>query len=254
MKGGKKMLPQLTFKVKLQYFFNGEKIVFSNETCSNGLLITTVSLGNERVTEKSMNGQVLSGESLIDVVISGYEYIYDEHGKVLALNQLNKNISIDESVGRINKLKNVKELSKVRIDGILAINNSGDFICSPSKNFFICKEVIMNNGENVYTYLVQQNFVCDGKNSRIENEEETYQIDDDYISIITDLEKQEKNLYFCLDGIEAETLDENSLLQEKAKSIIEQIKPLKEILVSPPKNVKSLKTSFEKMMLVKAIR
>ena len=114
-----------------------------------------------------------------------------------SINQLNKNISIDESVGRINKLKNVKELSKVRIDGILAINNSGDFICSPSKNFFICKEVIMNNGENVYTYLVQQNFVCDGKNSRIENEEETYQIDDDYISIITDLEKQEKNLYFC---------------------------------------------------------
>lgn len=248
------MLPQLTFKVKLQYFLNGEKIVFSNETCSNGLLTTTVSVGNKRVTEKSMNGQVLSGESLIDGVISGYDYIYDKDGKVLELNKKNENISIDESVNRINKLKNEKYFSKVKIDGILAINNSGDFICSPSKNFFICKEVIMNNGENVYTYLVQQNFVCNGKISRIENEEETYQIDDDYISIITDLEKQEKNLYFCLDGIEAETLDENSLLQEKAKSIIEQIKPLKEILVSPPKNVKSLKTSFEKMMVAKAIR
>ena len=248
------MLPQLAFKVKLQYFFNDEKIVFSNETCSNGLLTTTVSVGNKRVTEKSMNGQVLSGESLIDGVISGYEYIYDEHGKVLALNQLNKNISIDESVNRISKLKKENDFSKAKLDGILAINNSGDFICSPSKNFFICKEVIMNNGENVYTYLVQQNFVCDGKISRIENEEETYQINDDYISIITDLEKQEKNLYFCLDGIEEETLDENSLLQEKAKSIIEQIKPLKEILVSPPKNVKSLKISFEKMMTAKTIR
>lgn len=248
------MLPQLTFKVKLQYFFNGEKIVFSNETCSNGLLTTTVSVGNKRVTEKSMNGQVLSGESLIDGVISGYDYIYDKDGKVLELNKKNENISIDESVNRINKLKNEKYFSKVKIDGILAINNSGDFICSPSKNFFICKEVIMNNGENVYTYLVQQNFVCDGKISRIENEEETYQIDDDYISIITDIEKQEKKLYFYTDGIETETLNENSLIQEKAKSIIEQIKPLKEILVSPPKNAKSLKIIFEKMMTAKTIR
>ena len=45
------MLSKLTFKVKLQYFSEDKKIVFYNEMSSDGFLTTTVSLGNDRVTE-----------------------------------------------------------------------------------------------------------------------------------------------------------------------------------------------------------
>lgn len=248
------MLSKLTFKVKLQYFSEDKKIVFYNEMSSDGFLTTTVSLGNDRVTEKTINGQVLSGESLLDGEISGYEYIYDEACKVLALNQLNKNISIDESVGRINKLKNRKELSKVRIDGILATNNSSDFICSPSKNFFVCKEVVAYDEENTYTYLIQQNLVCDGKTSKIESEEENYQINDDFVSIVTDYKSKEKSLYCCIDNVEMEDVEENNSIKEKAKSIIEKVKSLKDLLVTPPKNCKNIKASLEKMNSTKTIR
>lgn len=240
------MESKLTFKIELQYFLEDKKVIFHNEICNDGLTTKSISIGNNRVIEKTINDRVLSGECLVDGTTCGYTYIYDQFGTTIDLVQINKNISINESIYRINKIKNSEEFFKAKINGLLIITNSPQFISSPVKNFSSYKEITLTDNENTSIYLVQQNFMFNGKTSEIENEEECYQINNDYISFVTDLKNNTKNIYYNIDNIEIENADENTHIPKKALSIIEQLQPLKELLNSSPKNYNNLKIKTQK--------
>lgn len=238
---------KLTYKIQLQYFLdNNEKVVFYNELHSDGIEIQTISVGNNKVIEKTINGRVWRGECLIDGQLCGYEYIYDVNGITTDLRQVNNNISINESVSLINKLKDSEEFSKAKMAGILANNDSSSFISIPSKNFIFYKEINLLDNENRYTYLIQQNFSCLIDRSVLESQEDFYQVNDNYISLTNNIKNNTKIFYGNIDGIEAENIEENNGLQRKVQSIIKQCSPLKELLNSHPKRYKDLKIDQEK--------
>ena len=144
------MLSKLTYKIVLEYYLDNKKVIFSSEISSDGLATTTISIGDNKVIETTINGRVLSGEVTLNGVTSGYEYVYDKDGITIELNPKNKNISVTESVSLINKLKNSKDFFKVRTDGVLASNNSSDFISIPDQNFIVYKEVSLIDTNNTY--------------------------------------------------------------------------------------------------------
>lgn len=234
------MTSKLTFKVELQYFLDNKKVVFSNEICNDGLKTKVISIEKNKVIEKTINNRVLSGECLINGTKCGYTYIYDEDGTTIDLKKINDNISINESVNLITETKKSKDFYKAEINGTFALTNSSEFICTPSKNFIVRKEIMLSNFENTFTYLIQENFKCNGKTSKVENEEEIYQINQNYISLITDIKNNTKSIYCNIDNIEFDNIEENCAAQKKVQSIIEQLKPLKELLKSSPKNLKNL--------------
>ena len=118
MKGVKIIMSKLTFKIELQYFFEDKKVVFHNEICNDGLTTKSISIGNNKVIEKKINDRVLSGECLFNGITCGYTYIYDQEGTTIDFIPTNKNISIDESIDKINKIKKSKEFLKAEMDGL----------------------------------------------------------------------------------------------------------------------------------------
>mgnify|MGYP006376532171 CR=1 FL=1 len=79
------------------------------------------------------------------------------------------------------------------MNGLMTITDSTEFIYTPSKNFTVYKEITLIDDKNTFVYLLKKNFTCSGKTSKIESEEEKYQINNDYISFITDLKNKKKN-------------------------------------------------------------
>lgn len=240
MEGVKAMESKLTFKIELQYFLGDKKVVFHDEICNDGLSTKLISVGNNKIIEKTINDRVLSGECLFDGITCGYAYVYDENGTTIDLKQINENISINESVNRINKVKKSKDFFKSEINGLLTITNSPELISTPSKNFTVCKEITLIDDKNTFVYSLKKNFTCSEKISEIESEEETYQIDNDYVSIITELKSNTKTVHYNIKSNKTE------VTQEEVQSIIEQLQPLKELLNTSPKSHKDLKIDAQK--------
>jgi hypothetical protein len=232
---------QLTFKIELEYLFENKKVIFHNEICNDGLSTKSISVGNNKVIEKTIKDRVLSGECLIDGITCGYAYVYDQNGTTIALNPTNKNISLNESIDRINKVKKSKEFLKAEINGLMAITNCPEFISSPCKKFTVYKEMKLTDGQDTFVYLLKINFSCDEKKSEIESKEEKYQINDNYVSFFTDLKTNVKRVRYNIDNNELETTQQDDITsQEGIQSIITQLQPLKELLNTSPKNHKSL--------------
>ena len=243
-----------TFKLQLEYFLNDKKIIFSQEIDSNGLTKTTTIIGSDRVSETTINGRVLSGESTINGITSGYQYIYDNEGVAIDLKAINPDISINDSANAINNFKNSNEFLKVKMNGVLAINNSANLIYSPSNQFSIYKEVKSITGSDVSIYFLQQQYTCLDKTSQIKNEEETYQINDYFFSFIREFENDKATTYCCIDDIEEENISNDHPIYIKAKSIIDQLTPLKNLLESNPKTYRDLKTEIKDECIKKTIR
>ena len=239
------MKSNLTFKIELEYFFKDKKVVFHNEICNNGLATKSTSIGNNKVIEKTINDRVLSGECLLDGITYGYVYVYSQEGITIDLKPINENISINESINKINEVKKSKEFFKAEMDGLLTITNSPELIYIPSKNFTVYKEISLTNHENTFVYLLKKNFICNEETSTIECEEEKYQINNDYVSIITDLKSNTKTVHCNIRS------NETDATQEEVQSIIEQLQPLKELLNTSPKSPKNLKIGVTKKITQK---
>lgn len=242
------MNSKLTFKLELQYSLNDEKVIFRNEINNDGLATKTISIGNNKVIEKTINDRVLSGECLYEGVRCGYTYVYDKEGITIDLKQINENISINDSVNKINEVKKSKEFNKVEMDGLLTITNSPEFISTPNKNFTVYKEITLIENENTYVYLLKKNFIRSEKISVNESLEEKYQINNDYVSLITDLKNNTKIAHCNIQGNETE------ITKKEAKSILEQLEPLKELANSFPKSPKNLILKVQKTDTKKTIR
>ena len=240
------MLSKLTYKIVLEYFLDNRKVIYSNEISSDGLATSTISVGNDKVSETTISGRVLSGESTYNGVKSGYEYVYDHEGITIDLKQKNSNVSINDSVSSINKLKNSSGFFKAKMDGVLASNNSAEFIACPSQSFFVYKEVTLSDDENTHTYFIQQNFTSDGKSSKLESEEENYQINDDYASFITNYKDDSKSVYCNIADEEFESIEKNTPEYKKVQSMMDTLAPLKKLLKSTPKTYKDIKVESTK--------
>ena len=245
---------KLTYKIELQYSLdNNKKVIFINEIHSDGLEIQTTSVGNNKIIEKKIKGRVLSGECLIDGVLYGFEYILDDDQKTIDLKPKNKNISINDSVNTINMLKNSEDFNKVKMSAILANNDSCSFIAIPSQNFIVYREVELYSKKNKSIYFHQQNFSCINNGSILDSEEECYQINDDHISFTTDFKNNDKSFFGNIDNIEIENKDEADTVKDTVQSIIDNLEPLKKILVSHPKSYKDLNIGQEKKNPLKKI-
>ena len=184
----------------------------------------------------------------------GYEYIYDTEGVTIDLKQKNSNVSINDSVSLINKLKNSRDFSKAKMNGVLAINNSSELISEPNINFLVYREVTLSDNENTHTYFIQQNFTSDGKSSKLESEEENYQINDDYASFITNYKDDSQSVYCNIDDEEFESIDKDTPEYIIVQSMISKLDPLKELLKSTPKTYKDIKLEQQKENTKKTIR
>lgn len=234
------MEPKLTFKIELRYLFDNKKVVFSNEICNNGIAINIISVGNDKIIEKTINGRILSAECSINGVTCGYDYIYDSKGNTLDLKPKNPSITIRNTLGIINKFKKSQTVFNAKINGLFASKNFSEFISSANENFLVYKEVKCRVGKDMSIYFLQQQFSCINQISKLENEEETYQLNNDFISFITEFKKNAKNVYYNIDDNEIENINENNELYKKAQSIINQLSPLKKLLNSCPSSPKML--------------
>ena len=248
------MLSKLTYKIVLEYFLNNKKVIYSNEISNDGLATSSISVGSDKVSETTINGRVLSGESIVNGVKSGYEYVYDTEGVTIDLKQKNSNVSINDSVSLINKLKNSRDFSKAKMNGVLAINNSSELISEPNINFLVYREVTLSDNENTQTYFIQQNFTSDGKKSKVESQEENYQINDDYASFITNYKDDSQSVYCNIDDEEFESIDKDTPEYIIVQSMISKLDPLKELLKSTPKTYKDIKLEQQKENTKKTIR
>ena len=70
--------------------------------CDNGLKVKSVSVGNDQVTEETINGRVLSGRFDSLEGYCGYRYDY-QNGETLL--NINPDVSINDAVFLINKIK-----------------------------------------------------------------------------------------------------------------------------------------------------
>ena len=172
------MTSNLIYKMTLQYFLDDKKVIFYNEICSNGLSTNTISIENTKITKKTINNRVLSEECYINNENHGYTYIYDNEGTTVDLKPINENISVDESLCIIKKIKNTEEFIKVQRDGLLLITNSAELISVPSQKFTIFKEISSYDTANTLAYSLQQNYTCNDKTSEMVSEKEKYQIND----------------------------------------------------------------------------
>ena len=228
------MAPKLTCKTELRYFLEDKQVIFHNEICSEGLATNKISIGDTEVSETTIKDRVLSGECSIDGITCGYTYIYNQEGTTIDLKKINENISIDESVSQISKIKNSKDFFKAKIDGLLVITNSPQFIVSPSKTFTVYKEITLNDDGNTFIYTIRQNYTGDGHTSEMVSEEEKYQINNEYVIVTSD------------------SKDGNT--QENISSFIKQLEPLKELLKTSPKSYKNLKIETQLNNTKKTIR
>lgn len=248
------MPSKLTYKIILEYFLDNKKVIYSSEISNDGLATNTISIGNDKVIETTINGRVLSGESIVNGVKSGYEYIYDAEGVTIDLKQKNSNVSINDSVSLINKLKSSSDFSKAKMNGVLAINNSSKLISEPNINFLVYREVTLSDDENTHTYFIQQNFTSDGKSSKLESEEENYQINDDYASFITNYKDDSQSVYCNIDDEEFESIGKDTPEYIIVQSMMSKLNPLKDLVKSTPKTYKDLKVEIEKENTKKTIR
>lgn len=248
------MESKLTFKVELQYFLEDKKVIVYNEICNNGFATNSITIGNNKVIEKTINNRVLSGECLIDGFACGYTYVYDQEGMTIDLKRTNENISLDECINIINNAKKSKEFFKAKVNGLLTITNSPELISTPSKTFTVYKEMTLIEDKNTFVYLFKKNFSCGEKNSEIESEEEKYQINNDYVYFINDLKNKTKIVHYNIAAIETETTQQDITKREEVQSIIEQLQPLKELLNASPKSHKNLKIETQKNGTKKTIR
>ena len=83
------MLSKLTYKIVLEYFSDNKKVIYSNEISNDGLATSSISVGSDKISETTINGRVLSGESIVNGVKSGYEYVYDTEGVTIEIKQKN---------------------------------------------------------------------------------------------------------------------------------------------------------------------
>jgi anthranilate/para-aminobenzoate synthase component I len=248
------MLSKLTYKIVLEYFLDNKKVIYSNEMSNDGLATITISVGNNKVIETTINGRVLSGESIVNGVKSGYEYVYDTEGVTIDLRQKNSNVSINDSVSLINKLKSSSDFFKAKMNGVLAINNSSELISEPNINFLVYREVTLSDNENTQTYFIQQNFTSDGQKSKLNSEEETYQINDDYASFITNYKDDSQSVYCNIDDEEFESIDKDTPEYIIVQSMMSKLNPLKDLVKSTPKTYKDIKLEQQKENTKKTIR
>ena len=211
---------KLVYKTKLRYFLDNKQVVFYNEFCSDGLATTGISIGNDEIKETTICGRVLSGKCSIDGTTCGYTYVYDEEGTTIDLKPLNENISVTDSVNKIDKVKNSKDFYKARMNGLLVITNSPEFVFVPNKNFTIYKEISLKDSKNTLLYSLQQNYTCDDKLAKMTNEEDKYQVNNENMSVTLN--------------------SKDTITDELDSSFIETLKILKELLYSSPKNYKNL--------------
>lgn len=228
------MTPKLTYKIELKYFLEDKPVIFRSEICSEGLATNMISIGDTEVIETTIKDRVLSGECSIDGITCGYSYVYNQEGITIDLKKLNENISINDSVNQINKIKSSNNFSKVNFNGILVITNSSQFIVIPGENFTVYKEITLNDNKDTFVYALKQDYTCDGKTSEMIFEEEKYQINDEYVIVTSD--------------------SKGTITNEKNSSFIKQLEELKKLLNSSPKSYKSLKIETQLNNTKKTIR
>lgn len=197
-------------------FVNNEGIKSSIAVnfCDDGLKCKTVRVGNDCVTEETINGRVLSGRLDNLDGFCGYRYDYQDGENLL---NINPNVSINDAVSLINKVKRKSDFLAAELVLSSVLRNDYRVVILNKGNVNIIKTVAAEN-EKAEQCSVQE---------------------------IVNLSKLSSDEYFSIqDKIMVYQMGDKSVVEENdvvvGSEIKSQLSELLDILNKTPQNYKEL--------------
>lgn len=189
-------LSDLTYQIKVEYTNdNGSTVIISKQIEQNGIETTSTQVGDVCITEKTINGRILSGKLMNNELCCGYQYNYDGNRENYLIN-INEEIPLDKSIPLINKTKMNSDFLVAKMTFLCALKKHYDVISLQNNAINLYKTVSASNNSN--TYNIEQNILI-AKSKNIDTFEEIknesiYRIDRNFI-IEDNLSSDNNNIY-----------------------------------------------------------